>query len=121
MARPKKFRRICSMPKLNEFCPTNEYKDTITMSVDEFEVIRLLDYENMTQEQCALQMNVSRATVTSIYETARKKIADTLVNGKRLIINGGDVVCCENAPHCCGHCGNNECDTCHLQSCSVKK
>ncbi|MEI3340095.1 MAG: DUF134 domain-containing protein [Eubacterium sp.] len=56
----------------------------------------------MTQEQCAAQMGVARATVTIIYDSARKKIADTIVNGKRLVIEGGNIAICEYAGDCCG-------------------
>lgn len=117
MARPKKCRRICSMPKSTEFCPTQSYNETITMAIDEFESLRLLDYEGMTQEQCALQMNVSRATVTSIYDSARKKMADALVNGKRIVIDGGDIIFCEHYHSCCGSCGNRQCGTCSSAEC----
>ncbi len=60
------------------------------MTVDEYEVVRLLDHEGFNQEECGSRMNVSRTTVTAIYESARKKMADMLVNGKRLLIVGGN-------------------------------
>ncbi len=59
------------------------------MSLDELETIRLIDKEGMTQEACAEKMGVARTTVTSIYDSARKKIADALIDGKRLQISGG--------------------------------
>lgn len=65
------------------------------MTVDEFEALRLLDNEGLTQEACASRMNIARTTVTAIYDSARKKIADALVNGKRLLITGGH---CEFEP-----------------------
>ncbi len=65
------------------------------MTVDEYEAFRLLDDEGLTQETCAARMNVARTTVTAIYDSARKKIADALVHGKRLLIAGG---CCEYEP-----------------------
>ena len=55
----------------------------------ELETIRLIDYQRMTQEECAEAMGVSRTTVTSIYEKARFKIADAMLNGKRIRITGG--------------------------------
>ncbi len=61
------------------------------MTVDEFEAVRLLDREGLTQEECAARMRIARTTVTSIYDSARKKMADALVYGKRLVISGG---CC---------------------------
>ena len=120
MARPKKCRRICSKPEFHAFCPVGTYHDVVTMSFDEFEVIRLLDQEGLTQEQCARQMNVARATVTLIYDTARKKIADVIVNSKKLIIDGGDVTVCENADHCCGRCGKGNCASCEKLDCPNK-
>jgi predicted Fe-Mo cluster-binding NifX family protein len=60
------------------------------LSLDEFETIRLLDREGLTQEQCAERMGIARTTVTATYESARRKVADALVNGKRLLIRGGN-------------------------------
>lgn len=120
MARPKKCRRICSKPESQTFCPSGVYHDVVTMSFDEFEVIRLLDQEGLTQEQCARQMNVARATVTLIYNSARKKVADVIVNSKKLIIDGGDVIVCEKADHCCGRCGKGDCLSCGNIECPNK-
>jgi len=64
------------------------------MTVDEFETIRLVDYEQKTHEECAALMDVSRTTVTEIYQSARAKIADALVNGKKLVISGGEYRLC---------------------------
>ena len=60
------------------------------MTLDEFETIRLLDREGLTQEQCAEKMGIARTTVTAIYESARRKVADALVDGKQLLIRGGN-------------------------------
>ena len=65
------------------------------MTVDEFEALRLLDDEGLTQEACAVRMNIARTTVTAIYDSARKKVADALVHGKQLLIAGGH---CEFEP-----------------------
>lgn len=65
--------------------------ESVSLQYDEFEAIRLLDYEGMTQEQAAEKMNVSRPTLTRIYENARKTIAKAFVEGKMIQIEGGNV------------------------------
>ena len=90
MPRPKRCRKICRYPDYWSFVPEGaKTDDTIMFMLDEFESVRLIDFEKMTQEECASVMGVSRATITSIYETARFKLADALVNGKRIRITGG--------------------------------
>lgn len=64
------------------------------MTIDEYETIRLMDLENCTQETCAMAMNVARTTVQKIYEEARYKLADALINGKELSIEGGEFRLC---------------------------
>ena len=116
MARPSKCRSICSMPQVTEFFPTGKTKkEPVVIGLDAYEVIRLLDYKHYTQEQCAARMNISRTTVTRIYEEGRQKVAQALVEGRRLIIEGGDVaVCtaprpeCAGEPHCCHRQGKEE-------------
>ena len=65
------------------------------LTFDEYEVIRHVDYQNMTHEECAAQMDVSRTTVTEIYESARHKIASALINGKAISIEGGNYRVCD--------------------------
>ena len=90
MPRPARCRRIAQMPLYRSFSPDDaEPSEEVRMTVDEYETIRLLDSEGLTQESCAVRMNVSRTTVTAIYESARRKAADALVHGKRLLIAGG--------------------------------
>lgn len=72
------------------------------MSVDEFEAIRLVDFEGLTQEQCAEQMEVARTTVQAIYQSARIKLAQCIVRGSPLQIEGGDVRFCEHRSASCG-------------------
>ena len=87
MARPVKSRTICSEPKINIFGPRNLSEEIyVDMSLEEFEAIRLIDYNNLTQEECASFMGVARTTVQKIYDDARGKIADALVNGRTLKI-----------------------------------
>ena len=94
MSRTPKCRRICRFPDYYSFIPEDAEKDifeTIEMFLDEFETIRLLDYEGLNQEECALRMGVARTTVTAMYENARKKLVSAVVEGKRLSIAGGNI------------------------------
>ncbi len=96
MPRPIRCRRIEKMPIYRSFSPDDATViESIQMTVDEFETLRLLDSEGLTQEACASRMNIARTTVTAIYDSARRKAADALVHGKRLLIAGG---CCEYEP-----------------------
>lgn len=96
MPRPVRCRRIGQLPVYRSFSPDDVPEaDPVVMSVDEFETVRLLDHEGLNQEACAASMKVSRTTVTAIYDSARRKMADALVNGKRLLISGG---CCSFVP-----------------------
>lgn len=102
MARPQKCRCICSKPEITGFSPEGCQPDgTVTIGFDEYETIRLLDYIQLTQEECARKMNISRPTVTRIYNEARRKMADAIVNGKHIRIAGGDVIVCPGMkPEC---------------------
>ena len=109
MPRPCKRRRICELPACERFGPKGAVEcQSITMTLDEYETIRLIDLEGLTQEQCAAQMNVARTTAQSIYNSARVKLADCLVHQKELCITGGDYVLCDEnndpcgCPHRCG-------------------
>lgn len=98
MSRPQRCRRICNEPQTTEFSPVGAVNvEAITLTLDEFEVIRLVDLERQTHEQCAKQMDISRSTVTEIYENARYKIADSIVNGYRLNIAGGNYRICDGS------------------------
>lgn len=105
MPRPMKWRRVCCLPERNRFGPLDtslDEKNYIKMTVDEYETIRLIDLEGFTQEECAKQMNVARTTVQGIYVEARKKLAESLVNGKVLLIEGGEYRLCEGMGNGCG-------------------
>lgn len=103
MARPRRCRRVCAEPDYGSFRPDGiPGGESIMLTVDEYEVIRLIDLEKLTHEQCAKRMDISRTTVTEIYESAREKIADSIVNGKILLISGGDYRLCDgSAIHFC--------------------
>lgn len=94
MARPRKNRMVFTMPSCEGFVPIgyhqNKCQDVVVMTVDEYETIRLIDYNKLTQEVCAERMGISRPTVTNIYESARFKLADALIGEKMLLIEGGD-------------------------------
>ena len=95
MPRPPRCRRICDAPQVDTFCPNGcENTEPILLTLDEYEVIRLVDLEQQTHEQCAAQMDISRSTVQEIYEGARRKIAACLVHGKPLHITGGNYRIC---------------------------
>ena len=83
MARPRKLRRVCYFPEISRFSPCGAEKQgkPITMTVDEFESVRLIDWEGLSQEDCARRMGVARTTVQMIYVSARRKLAAMLVEG----------------------------------------
>ena len=96
MPRPIRCRRIEQLPLYRSFSPDDlSAAESVRMTLDEFEALRLLDDEGLTQQACAERMNIARTTVTAIYDSARRKVADALVHGKRLLITGG---CCEFGP-----------------------
>jgi predicted DNA-binding protein (UPF0251 family)/predicted Fe-Mo cluster-binding NifX family protein len=91
MPRPKRCRVVCRYPRCMSFAPDEEAsRGHVILALDEYETIRLIDLEGLTQLECAQKMQVSRTTVTDIYDSARRKIADCLVHGKQLVIAGGD-------------------------------
>ena len=84
MPRPPRCRRICGVPQVDTFCPNGcEDAEPILLTLDEYEVIRLVDLEQQTHEKCATKMDISRSTVQEIYESARSKIAACLVHDHR--------------------------------------
>lgn len=106
MPRPRKWRKVCGLPENSRFGPLDATSEgTVTMTVDEFESIRLIDVDGFTQEQCAAQMDISRTTVQGMYDSARKKLAQSLVNGKVLLIEGGEYRLCDGQGRGCGGAG----------------
>ena len=104
MPRPVKCRKVCPFPNVLEFLPADDHKKNtpIVLTVDEYETIRLLDKEGYSQEQCAAFMQIARTTVQRIYESARKKIADAIIDGRALRIEGGDFKICDGQSSNCG-------------------
>lgn len=116
MPRPRKWRNVCCLPPQNRFGPLGEGQtapDIVRMTVDEYEAVRLIDLKGLTQEECASHMNIARTTVQGIYNEARKKLADAIVFGKELWIEGGEYRLCDGRSPCCGGQG------CHRKMCGV--
>lgn len=90
MPRPPRCRMIGGFPDYWSFAPDEAAQaEPVLLRLDEYETIRLIDHDGLTQEQCAAQMGVARTTVTTMYDNARKKLAAALVDGRRLQIAGG--------------------------------
>ena len=97
MPRPKKCRKVCHFPRALAFLPaeSTDEKNAIVLTVDEYESLRLIDREGLSQELCGEHMQIARTTVQLIYTAARKKLADALVEGRALLIDGGDYRLCQ--------------------------
>jgi predicted DNA-binding protein (UPF0251 family) len=92
MSRPPKCRRVSFMPGVKYFKPAGiplRFLDEVCLSIEELESVRLKDLEDLDQEQCAQRMNVSRPTFQRVLGSARKKIAEALLAGKAIRIEGG--------------------------------
>jgi predicted DNA-binding protein (UPF0251 family) len=93
MSRPKRKRFISNPPAMDGFkpfgIPISELEPVILL-FEEYEALKLTDYDGLTQETAAGSMNVSRPTFTRIYEQARRSIAKAFVEGKAIIIEGGN-------------------------------
>lgn len=93
MARPKKHRMVAFNPEISYFKPRGipmRYMSEVRLTVDEREAIRLADFLGMSHEKAGHHMNVSRATFGRIVQQARKKVADALINGKAINVEGGN-------------------------------
>ncbi|MBK8807044.1 MAG: DUF134 domain-containing protein [Bacteroidales bacterium] len=106
-------RRCCNVqmpPRVKGFLPmgfyASEISDPVILHLDEFESIRLLDKEHMNQADAALLMNVSRPTLTRIYERARQKIAQALTEARQILIEGGNTMFVGEW-YCCSKCCSN--------------
>ena len=93
MGRQPLFRRVNFLPHVTYFKPAGvplTNLQEVRLSVEEAEAIRLKDIERLDQEKCAESMRVSRTTFSRILESARQKVADALINGKAIRIEGGN-------------------------------
>ncbi len=94
MRKPYRKRTVNKPPRFSNFKPSGvprRYLQSVTLSVDEFEAIRLADYEQLDQQEAAEKMEISRPTFARLIQKARQKVAQVLVDGKELIIEGGNV------------------------------
>lgn len=93
MVRPRLCRRVRFNPNVTYFkprgIPLRELEEVI-LPVDEYEAVRLKDLEGLEQEECAKKMNISQPTFHRLVLSARKKIADAIINGKAIKIEGGN-------------------------------
>jgi uncharacterized protein len=108
MPRNKMQRIVHRPPLFTEFKPTGVKRislDSIDLSIDEYEAIRLADHISMNHVEAAEEMEISRPTFTRLIDSARKKIAEFLIEGKHLQIDGGNIHFRGNILKCnsCGH------------------
>ena len=111
MARPVTCRRVGCSPEPRYFKPRGiplfRLEESV-VTMDEWEAIRLADWEGLYQDEAAERMNVSRQTFGRIVESARRKVADALVNGKALRIEGGEIeMATEKRSFLCADCGHS--------------
>jgi predicted DNA-binding protein (UPF0251 family) len=92
MPRPRRIRRISFEPDVNYFKPAGTPLRTLKENIltrDELEAIRLIDYEKIEQKKVAKKMQISQPTLSRILSNAREKLADSLIKGKAIKIQGG--------------------------------
>lgn len=108
MPRPKKERAVHKPPLFTEFKPTGiarKYLKQTSISLDEYEALRLADFKGLSHDEASEEMEISRPTFTRLIEQARKKLVNFLVNGEFLLIEGGNIHFRNNIIKClnCGH------------------
>jgi predicted DNA-binding protein (UPF0251 family) len=92
--RPKKYRIVARDPRTAQFSPRGRpgRPDEAELTMDEFEALRLADYRALTQKEAAKSMHISQQTFSRVLKKARKTLADGIVNGKTIKIQGGTYV-----------------------------
>ena len=131
MVRPQKHRRVAFNPEISYFKPRGIPMfdlEEVRLTVDQREAIRLSDLMGMSHEEAGQRMGVSRATFGRIVQRARKAVADALINGKAINVEGGSyklvstarIFFCNNCsreweeplgtgrPECCPHCRKDD-------------
>jgi uncharacterized protein len=114
MPRPCKLRSVACNPSVRGFKPCGaaaQRGEKVSLSIDELEAIRLADYDGLYQEQAADKMKISRQTFGNIIASAHKKVADFLINSKRLIVEGGTIEI-KKCTFTCGDCRHTWSITC---------
>ncbi|MCE5214390.1 MAG: DUF134 domain-containing protein [Methanobacterium sp.] len=108
MGRPKRFRRIFQEPQIKGFNPVSEEgtikNRPIKINIDEIEAIRIRDYVDIKQKNAAEMMDISQPTFHRTLYSARRKIAKALVEGRNIIIKGGDFMT-DKIGYKCKNCG----------------
>jgi uncharacterized protein len=103
MVRPRRCRRIEHHPNYTYFKPQGiplVDLEEINLLIDEFEAIRLKDFEGLEQEQAAEKMGISQPTLFRLLNSGHNKIADALIHGKAIKIEGGSICFGEHVDHC---------------------
>lgn len=101
MSRPKRVRSISDEPDFTSFSPDGtKAMGSVVLHLDEWECIKNMDLNGLSHAQCASLMGLSRPSVSAIYAQARRKIADAIVNGKKLSISGGTCRLCTSFSDC---------------------
>lgn len=92
--RPKKYRIVAKDPKISQFSPRGRpgRPDEVDMATDEFEALRLADHMGLSQKEAAKHMHISQQTFSRVLRKARRAMADGLINGKIIKIQGGTYV-----------------------------
>ncbi len=95
MARPRKKTKVQAPPRVKGFIPMGYYanqSEPLQLEIEEYEAMRLLDYDDLSQEQASRIMEISRPTLTRIYDRARKKIATAFNESRQILIEGGKAI-----------------------------
>lgn len=107
MPRPQKCRRVGYEPEAKLFRPSGVPAgsvEQVRLSLDELEAVRLADLQGLYQQEAARRMEVSRQTFGNIVASARRKLADCVVHGKALRIEGGAIRLCGKRNFTCQSC-----------------
>jgi len=95
MPNRRRYRHIKMPPPMEGYKPFGvpmRELESVVMSVEEYEALRLADYEDLTHEEAAVRMKISRPTFTRLYDKARKNVAKAFAEGKAILIRGGTFI-----------------------------